>query len=226
MAGRAVTSVFVPHRRDFDDVVVAAGAREGNALPDRQNSWIIGTLTEGDVMVTDIFGKVEGGTVFGDNLGTAVASRTGAGAVIDGGVQDLNGLTQPPVNFFCRGTHPTAIRDVFLGGINHPVRIGTATVLRSDVVLGTPSGVIFLSPHLAAGAANVAEDVAVRDLFGKLRLSERVYGSADMLQILLKANTCNIDDTLRKMRPRTADLSHDRASTDADRRRVEARYGQ
>ena len=36
-------------------------------------------------MVTDIFGKVEDGTVIGDNLGTAVAARTGAGAVIDGG---------------------------------------------------------------------------------------------------------------------------------------------
>ena len=176
-----MTSVFLPHRPDLDQVVVSAGAREGHSAGDRQNSWIIDNLTSGDVMVTDIFGKVENGTVIGDNLGTAVASRTGAGAVIDGGVRDLHGLTAlENVNFFCRGVHPTAILDVTLGGINVPVRIGTATALPGDVVLGTPSGVTFIPPHLAERVAVVAEDVAVRDIFGKLRLAERIYGSAEI----------------------------------------------
>ena len=67
-----------------DQVVVAAGAREGHTAGDRQNSWVIDSLTTGDVMVTDLFGKIENGTMVGDNLGTAVASRTGVGAVIDG----------------------------------------------------------------------------------------------------------------------------------------------
>jgi 4-hydroxy-4-methyl-2-oxoglutarate aldolase len=181
LVGRAVTSVFFPHRPDFDEVVVEAGAREGSTAGDRQNSWIIDGLTTGDVMVTDIFGKIEDGTVIGDNLGTAVASRTGVGAVIDGGVRDLAGLTElSGVNFFCRGAHPTAIADVTLGGINVPVRIGPATVLPGDVVLGTPTGVIFIPPHLAEQVADVAEDVAIRDIFGKLRLSERAYGSAQI----------------------------------------------
>lgn len=181
LVGRAVTSVFLPHRPDLDQVVVAAGATEGHTAGDRQNSWIIDSLVEGDVMVTDIFGKIEDGTVIGDNLGTAIASRTGAGAVIDGGVRDLAGLQSlEGVNYFCRGTHPTAILDVTLGGINGPVRIGPVTVLPGDVVLGTPTGVTFIPPHLAAQVADVAEDVAVRDVFGKLRLSERVYGSAEI----------------------------------------------
>lgn len=181
LVGRAVTSVFFPHRPDFDQVVVEAGARAGNTAADKQNSWIIDTLTTGDVMVTDIFGKIEDGTVIGDNLGTAVASRTGAGAVIDGGVRDLQGLAGlGDVNFFCRGAHPTAILDVTLGGINVPVRIGPATVLPGDVVLGTPTGVIFIPPHLAERVADVAEDVAVRDVFGKTRLAEGVYGSAEI----------------------------------------------
>lgn len=181
LVGRAVTSVFLPHRPDFDQVVVDAGAREGNTAGDKQNSWIIDTLTAGDVMVTDIFGKIEDGTVIGDNLGTAVASRTGVGAVIDGGVRDLQGLTElDGVNFFCRGAHPTAILDVTLGGINVPVRIGPATVLPGDVVLGTPTGVTFIPPHLAERVAEVAENVAIRDVFGKMRLAERVYGSAEI----------------------------------------------
>jgi len=181
IVGRAVTSVFLPHRPDLDQVVVAAGAAEDHPAGDRQNSWIIDSLVSGDVMVTDIFGKIEDGTVIGDNLGTAIASRTGVGAVIDGGVRDLAGLQDlAGVNYFCRGTHPTAILDVTLAGINLPVRIGPATVLPGDVVLGTPSGVTFIPPHLAAQVADVAEDVAVRDVFGKQRLAERVYGSADI----------------------------------------------
>ena len=181
LVGRAVTSVFLPHRPDFDEVIVAAGAAEGNLAADRQNSWIIETLVEGDVMVTDIFGKVEDGTVVGDNLGTAVAARTRVGAVIDGGVRDLSGLVElDGVNFFCRGAHPTAILDVTLGGINVPIRIDAATVLPGDVVLGTPTGITFIPPHLAEEVADVAEDVAVRDVFGKLRLAERRYSSADI----------------------------------------------
>jgi regulator of RNase E activity RraA len=181
VVGRAVTSVFLPHRPDFDQVIVHAGASEGNLAADRQNSWIIETLVEGDVMVTDIFGKIENGTVIGDNLGTAVAARTKVGAVIDGGVRDMSGLVQlDGVNIFCRGADPTAIQDVTLAGINVAIRIGQATVLPGDVVLGTPTGVMFIPAHLAEEVADAAEDVAVRDVFGKLRLSERRYSSADI----------------------------------------------
>ena len=181
LVGRAVTSWFLPHRPDFDSVVVEQGAREGSTAGDRQNTWIIEGLVEGDVMVTDIFGKVEDGTVIGDNLGTAIAARTRAGAVIDGGIRDMAGLVQlPGVNYFHRGAHPTAIVDVTLAGINVPIRVDGATVLPGDVVIGTDTGVMFVPAHLAEEVAEVAEEVSVRDVFGKQRLSERVYSSADI----------------------------------------------
>ena len=183
VVGRAVTAQFLPHRPDYDAAVVAAGAREGRTAGDRQNTWIIELLGAGDVMVTDIFGKIKDGTVVGDNLGTAVATRTGpgAGAVIDGGVRDEVGLVElAGVNFFCRGAHPTAILDVTLAGINLPIRIGEATVLPGDVVLGTPTGVIFIPPHLARQVADESEAIRVRDVFGKLRLTDRIYTSADI----------------------------------------------
>ncbi|HYZ56463.1 MAG TPA: hypothetical protein VE733_23610, partial [Streptosporangiaceae bacterium] len=128
------------------------------------------------------FGKVKYGTVVGDNLGTAVASRTGAGAVIDGGIRDFQGLTELDggVNIFFRDVDPTPIRNVTLAGINIPVRIGEATVLPGDVVLGTPSGLIFIPPSLAQSVAEASEDIRIRDVFGKLRLSERVYTSAEI----------------------------------------------
>jgi regulator of RNase E activity RraA len=181
LVGRAVTAQFLPHRPDYDAAVVAAGAREGHPEGDRQNSWVIETLEDGDVMVVDIFGKVREGTVVGDNLGTAVASRTRAGAVIDGGVRDLAGLVElPGVNFFYRDTDPTPIQDVTLAGINLPIHIGQATVLPGDVVLGTPTGLTFIPPQLAAQVAEKAETIRTRDMFGKQRLTERRYTSAEI----------------------------------------------
>src|SRR5262249_53198655 len=158
------------------------GGREGELEGDRQNSWIIETLQNGDVMVTDIFGKVKDGTVVGDNLGTAVASRTGVGAVIDGGIRDYQGLTELTGggNIFFRANDPTAVKNVTLAGINIPIMIGEATVLPGDIVLGTPSGLMFIPAQLAAEVAQRSEEVRVRDVFGKLRLSERIYTSAEI----------------------------------------------
>jgi 4-hydroxy-4-methyl-2-oxoglutarate aldolase len=182
LVGRAVTSQFLPHRPDYDAATVTAGAREGHLAPDKQNSWIIQTLQTGDVMVTDIFGKVKEGTVVGDNLSTAVAARTGVGAVIHGGIRDYQGIVELDggVNFFFRDVDPTPIRNVTLAGINIPVRIGEATVLPGDVVLGTPSGLIFIPPHLATKVATVSADIRIRDVFGKRRLAEGVYTSAEI----------------------------------------------
>jgi 4-hydroxy-4-methyl-2-oxoglutarate aldolase len=179
--GRAVTASFLPFRPDYHDAVQRTGLAEGRGASGGQNSWVIESLRKRDVMVVDIFGKVKDGTVIGDNLGTAVQIRTGAGAVIDGGIRDYQGLQSlENVNFYFRGTDPTAIADVTLAGLNIPVRIGGVTVLPGDVVLGTPTGVIFIPPQLAELVATAAEDTQLRDEFGKLRLAEGVYTSGDI----------------------------------------------
>lgn len=181
LVGRAVTAQFLPHRPDFHDAIQKAGLAEGRADVGGQNSWVIEMLEKDDVMVVDIFGKVKDGTVIGDNLGTAVKTRTQAGAVIDGGIRDYDGLVKlQDVNFFIRGMDPTAIADVTLGGINIPIRIGGVTVLPGDVVLGTPTGVIFIPAHLAQEVVETSEDIRVRDEFGKLRLSEGKYTSGEI----------------------------------------------
>ena len=179
--GRAVTAQFLPHRPDYHDAVQQTGLGEGRGGVGGQNSWIIETLQLNDVMVVDIFGKVKDGTVVGDNLGTAVRTRTRAGAVIDGGIRDYQGLVRlNDVNFFMRGVDPTAIADVTLAGINIPIRIGAATVLPGDVVLGTPTGVILIPSHLAQEVVERSEDTRVRDEFGKLRLGEGTYTSGEI----------------------------------------------
>lgn len=174
LVGRAVTAQMLPYRPDLHAVVEAEGTADGRI--GGQNSWVIDTLEPGDVMVVDLYGKVREGTFVGDNLSTAVAARTRGGAVIDGGVRDLDGIRElTDVAFFYRGADPTPIRDTTLGGINVPIRIGGVTVLPGDVVLGTPTGVTFIPPHLVGEIVQVGEDVQRRDAFGKLRLSEGRY---------------------------------------------------
>jgi 4-hydroxy-4-methyl-2-oxoglutarate aldolase len=181
LVGRAVTAQFLPHRPDYHEAIQKAGAQEGRGQVGGQNSWIIETLQHNDVMVVDIFGKVKDGTVVGDNLGTSVRTRTRAGAVIDGGIRDYQGLVQlTEVNFFVRGVDPTAIADVTLAGINIPIRLGGITVLPGDVILGTPTGIIVIPPHLAQEVVEVSEDVRVRDEFGKQRLAEGKYTSGEI----------------------------------------------
>jgi len=174
LVGRAVTTQFIPHRPDFHDLVQETGLAQERI--GGQNSWVIDTLEPNDVMVVDIFGKIKDGTFVGDNLSTSVRTRTKAGAVIDGGVRDLQGIAQlTEVNFYFRGVDPSAIADVTLAGINLPIRIGGTTVLPGDIVLGTPTGLIFIPAHLAEAVVERSEDIRVRDEFGKLRLQEGKY---------------------------------------------------
>jgi regulator of RNase E activity RraA len=84
------------------------------------------------------------------------------------------------VNFYIRGVDPTAIADVTLVGINIPIRIGEATVLPGDVVFGTPTGIIFIPPHLVQEVVEKSEDTAIRDVFSKLRLGEGKYTSGEI----------------------------------------------
>jgi regulator of RNase E activity RraA len=179
LVGRAVTVRMVPLRPDLHEVVERIGGEEGRS--GGQNTWVIDALLPGDVLVVDLFGKIEDGTFIGDNLGTAIHARAGTGLVVDGGIRDLERVYQlPDFNVFCRGVHPSAILDVTLAEVNGPLRIGGATVLPGDVVLGTREGVTFIPPHLAAEVVNRSEDVRQRDVFGKSRIADGIYTSGQI----------------------------------------------
>jgi regulator of RNase E activity RraA len=179
LVGRAVTVRMVPLRHDFQGVVQEEGARDGRS--GGQNTWVIDTLLPGDVLVVDLFGKIEDGTFIGDNLGTAIKARAGTGLVVDGGIRDLERVNQlTDFNVFCRGVHPSAILDVTLAEVNGPIRIGNATVMPGDVVLGAREGVSFIPPHLAAEVVQRSEDVRQRDVFGKSRIADGIYTSGQI----------------------------------------------
>ena len=175
LTGRAVTCRYVPSRPDLNEVVQDVGAKEGRV--GGQNSWAIDTLVPGDVIVVELFGKIIWGTFAGDNLATAIQANTqGGGMVVDGGMRDYQRVVElENFNGFLKGLDPTPIRDVTLMEINVPIRIGNATCLPGDIVLGTPTGVTFIPPHLAQQVVEKSESIRLHDYFGQMRIREGVY---------------------------------------------------
>ena len=175
LVGRALTAMYMPRRPVMRRVMEEKGERAG-CIGD-QISWPIDMLVPGDVYVADVFGKIDQGAVIGDNLATAIYANSGNGVVHDAAVRDIDGIQELP-NFtsFVRGFHPTfASPTIMLTGVNCPVRIGGATVMPGDVVLGRDDGVVFIPPHLAEQVVKTSELISLRDRFGKQRLAEGKY---------------------------------------------------
>ena len=129
LVGRAVTGVFTPYRPDLHDTLMKYGHEEEGRIG-AMNSWVIQTLVKDDVIVIDLFGKIFKGTFSGGNLSTAIATRTGRGQVIYGGIRDAQQILEiPNLLTFCKGVDPTGIGDVTLTGMNVPCRMGGATCL-------------------------------------------------------------------------------------------------
>ena len=161
-------------RRQLNNAIERTGETEGRI--GGQNSWVIDELVEDDVIVVDLFGKIFDGTFAGDNLSTAIRVSTRRGMIIDGGLRDTQRIYEMEgFNAFIRGMDPSAINDVSMPDINGVIRIGIATCLPGDVVLGTMEGVMFIPPHLAEQVVVSSENVRLRDEFGQQRIAEGVY---------------------------------------------------
>lgn len=180
LVGRALTAMYMPRRPSMRALMMEQGARCG--LVGDQISWPIDLLVSGDVYVADVYGKHEQGPIMGDNLATAIYAKSGKGVVHDASVRDLDGIQEiPGFVSFVRGFHPTyASPTIMLVGVNCPIRIGPATVMPGDVVLGKQGGVAFIPPHLAQLVVETSELVRLRDMFGKQRLREGRYTSGEI----------------------------------------------
>ena len=82
LVGRVFTAQFMPTRPDVNDVIEEEANADGSNV--RNNQRVINRLQPGDVLVVDLFGKIENGTFVGDNLAAAVFAASGNGFVIDG----------------------------------------------------------------------------------------------------------------------------------------------
>ncbi|PCJ98348.1 MAG: dimethylmenaquinone methyltransferase [Flavobacteriaceae bacterium] len=182
LVGRAVTAVFMPGRPDIHRVIDDRGHDQDGRIKS-QNSWTIDLLIKGDVYVVDQFGAHIDGPTIGDNLGNSIYAKTGNGIVYDGALRDVNGLKEiGSFTSYYRSYHPShhlnnpeGQLNTTLVGINTPTRIGMATVMPGDIVLGRDGGVIFIPPHLAEQVVKISEVVRLRDMFGHQRLREQKY---------------------------------------------------
>jgi regulator of RNase E activity RraA len=181
LVGRAVTAMFVPGRPDIHRVINTWGIRDKRIKS--QNCWTIDLLVKRDVYVVDQFDAYENGPTIGDNLGNSIFAKTGNGIVYFGAVRDVNGLKEMKgFTSYFKSYHPShhlnnpdGELNTTLVGINMPTRIGSATVMPGDVILGRDGGVLFIPPHLAEKVVKISEVVRLRDLFGHQRLREGKY---------------------------------------------------
>lgn len=175
LVGRVVTAQFMPMRPDLN-AMINKNAQAEKRVGRGQNSWVIDTLQPNDVLVVDLFGKIENGTFAGDNLATSIYAKSKTGLVVNGAVRDLTGISEIAGFIgYVRDFHPSAIADVTLTGINVPIRLGNVTVLPGDVLLSDPEGLTFIPPHLAEKVVESSERTQARDNWGHQMLREGKY---------------------------------------------------
>lgn len=176
LVGRVVTAMFVPYRPDVDDAINQQAKIE-NRVGARQNSWVINTLLPDDILVVDLFGKINGGTFAGDNLSTSIMTKTGTGLIVDGAVRDVTGISEiTGFMVYARDFDPSIIANVTMIGINVPIRIGNTTVLPGDVVISDPDGgITFVPPYFAQEVADTSERIQLHDEWGHLMLRQGKY---------------------------------------------------
>jgi regulator of RNase E activity RraA len=179
LVGRAFTVQFMPLRPDLNEVVNARSEAAG--LGRMGNQVAIDMLQPGDVLVVDLFGLKENGTIVGDNLFYYVMRATnGGGLVVDGAIRDLEGISTMDMPAYFRSAHPTAIGNVMITGINVPVRIGRATVMPGDLVVGDAEGVYFIPPALVEAVVDNADRIHIHDEWTRMKFDEGQYKSSEI----------------------------------------------
>ena len=183
LVGRALTAQWLPGRPDIERVIEEQGKKDGRV--GGTNAWPVDMLQPSDVYVCDHFDLKQDGPSIGDNVGNAIYAKSHNGIVYEGAVRDINGLKEledftafvrfydPSHHFGMLGTG--ARLNSTMIGINIPIRIGPATVMPGDVVLGRDGGVLFIPPQLAEQVVQYSEITHLRDLFGHQRLREKKY---------------------------------------------------
>ncbi len=178
LVGRAFTVQFMPTRPDLADAVQKEATEKG--LGQLRNQTAIDMLQSGDVVVVDLFGKVEGGTFVGDKLAYYVQKTTGTGLVVDGALFYLSRIQKTGMPAYYRGTHPGSLTNVMLTGVNVPIRIGDAIVMPGDIVLGDRDGILFIPPQLVEEVIESARTQRLRDEWVKKKFDTGKYKSGEI----------------------------------------------
>jgi len=180
LIGRAFTAQFMPRRAEVANVDSGEWKQKGNDRP-LSHQTPLDMLQPGDVIVMDMGGNiVDAGGVIGDNLAYYIWKKTGTGFVIDGAIRDLEGISGYDMTGYFRAAGPASIMGLMLTGINVPVRIGKATVMPGDVVLGDREGVNFIPPQAVQRLLDAAKTTRIHDEWTRKKFDEGKYKSSDI----------------------------------------------
>jgi 4-hydroxy-4-methyl-2-oxoglutarate aldolase len=179
LVGRAFTAQFMPTRPDLEKANLERAKAKG--ITRLSNQTVIDMLQPGDVMVIDLAGKKDGGTIVGDNLFYYVMTTTKTGGlVVDGGIRDLEGIANMDMAAYFRHAHPSAITNMMLTGINIPIRIGNVTVMPGDLVVGDREGIYFVPPQFVKEICDKADETHIHDEWTRKKFDEHKYKSSDI----------------------------------------------
>lgn len=179
ICGRTMTAHFMPFRPDVNLAISEQGKKDGRS-GGGQYTWGIDQLQNGDVYVANVCEAILDASHVGDNLGTAIYTKSGNGAIIYGTLRDLEGnQTIEGFNVFVRDFRPESNSNNMMIGINCPLQLGYVTVMPGDIVLAKRTGVIFIPPHYAERVVNQSERTRLRDAFAHMGVREGRFSARE-----------------------------------------------
>ena len=179
LVGRAVTMRYLPVRPDLVEILETMGKETGRSH--LYNIQAGDELQPNDVPVAELGGTVEAATFLGDVTALGMKTAGAAGAVIDGGMRDLEELLDMkdfPVYY--RGAHASAMSDLIGVEWNLPVRIGKVTVFPGDMVVGDSSGVLIVPAQLAEKVVQAAAETVSVENFKRSKIREGKHQVLDI----------------------------------------------
>lgn len=143
------------------------------------------TAPAGSVLVVAAGGYAEAG-LLGAIMGYACKLKGIAGAVIDGGVRDIEELEEVDFPVFSRGVNPGGTVKETLGSINVPIQCGGILVSPGDIVAGDRDGVVVVPEARACEVlekckAIFDKEIKVRELLKSGKSTMEIYALNTLL---------------------------------------------
>lgn len=145
MVGTARTLRYVPNREDLFK-------SHGGGYNAQKR--LFDSLQPGEVVVIEARGDNRSGTL-GDILALRARHLGAAGLVTDGGVRDLDVVTEIGVPTYHGGGHPAVLGRLHVPwSFDETIACGGATVQPGDIIVGDNDGVLVIPPALARELAD------------------------------------------------------------------------